>query len=874
MAATTPKDHRSPVSPTRTRSADPISTERLLDDLRPVLDLSESDLVGLIPERSGLYFVGCPNCDGGAQEGQISWSIEHPHEVFCTYCGLRYPNEKYPDNQILRVENPRGQVQEYPYWEDDTGYRTFFSAKGWFLARAYFARAALDLARLYSATGDPAHARRSALILDRFAQVYPGYCVHYDFPFRQKIIFSGNDDFPYPVPDFRAAKWSWWAYMDIPEDLLRAYDLIAGSGILDEASQQCIQSDLFRASVAFVRSYPPALSNMDPTLLRGLIVAGRVLGEPEYIHDAVGRIDLLVQRQFLADGVWREGALSYHNQTVNGLEQLIDLLSGYGDPEGYVDPGDGEHFEDLDLAARFPILEKARQIPDLLRYPNGRTVAFHDTWAKERRAPTDTSRAMLLPALGHARLGRGSGPDQIQAHLHFSGGYGHQHADLLSMTLFARGQERLSDIGYTHTRYRCWTLSTLSHNTVTVDGQDQYPGSEAQPSDGNLLLFVPGDEVFQAVEASGERGYPGVTRVYRRLLLLIGVSPTEAYIVDVFQVQGGHRHEYVLVGDADHDGALDHELDSEPYGQMLLPAGVPVQLPTGESVRGDAGGHNLGYAFLRQVRQAHPAGPWAMTFRSEARPEGVVRVFGASAPGDTLYTATAPSVRRAGKDDGLLDQHVMPALLHRREGEDLTSTFATVLEAGGEHSSLRSVERLPLASGQGVAFRITGEEYVDHVLCASDGEASLQTGDLVLRGRLGFVRERHNHVERMTLVGGELLQKGSARLEGRGVICGSIHGVLRRAAGDPVDGFVVDADLTPGDQLAGLFAVVHDGAGYTHGAQVVRVEKSESQIILVIADDPGFEMDADGASRHCFFPGRSWTGENRFEIATVSTLVR
>jgi hypothetical protein len=41
----------------------------------PVLNLSESEMLRLIPERSGIYFVGCPNCEGWTQEGQISWTI-------------------------------------------------------------------------------------------------------------------------------------------------------------------------------------------------------------------------------------------------------------------------------------------------------------------------------------------------------------------------------------------------------------------------------------------------------------------------------------------------------------------------------------------------------------------------------------------------------------------------------------------------------------------------------------------------------------------------------------------------------------------------------------------------------------------------------
>src|SRR5690606_3503574 len=50
--------------------------------------------------------------------------------------------------------------------------------------------------------------------------------------------------------------------------------------------------------------------------------------------------------------------------------------------------------------------------------------------------------------------------------------YGHNHWDPLSINLWAEGQELLPDIGYTHTRFRRWTQSTLAHNTVTVDSDD------------------------------------------------------------------------------------------------------------------------------------------------------------------------------------------------------------------------------------------------------------------------------------------------------------------------------------------------------------------------------------------------------------------
>jgi hypothetical protein len=872
------------------RPLDERGVAKLRRSLKPVLSLSETELVALVPERSGLYFIGCPNCDGGTQENQISWSIDRPDVVFCRFCDHVYPSEQYPDDKVQRVPNPAGGVHEYPYWEAPepagralrssvakydprSGYRHFFQAKGWFLARKYLADAAEDLAKLYEATGDRAFSRRSALLLNRFAEVYPGYCVHYDLPFQEKIIFPRSQGVPYPVEDFRAAKWDWWAYMDIPADLIRAYDHVRDSGDLTPDMVERIENDLFRGSVAFTRSVPAALTNMDPTLLRGLITAGMVLNEPEYIHDAVDRIRRLVAGQFFADGFWREGALSYHNQTVNGLISLANLLEGYSDPEGYVDQRDGEHFQHLDLRSLLPILKKAEQIPRLMRYPSGRVVATHDTWAREQREPLDSSGPMLLRAAGQGRLGRGTGPDQAQVHLHFSGGYGHQHADLLSMTLFAKGQERLSDIGYSHTRHRAWTVGTLAHNTVVVDGQDQAMGWRDNYVDGNLHLYVPGDETFQAIEASGERGYADVTSVYRRRLIQIGVGLHDAYVVDLFQVTGGDRHEYVLVGDANNDGVLRTDLDTQPAGETLLPAGVTATLPTGESVRGSAEGHNLGYAFIRNVRRAQPSGPWQVDITSDGEPAGAVRVHGLTDAKGVLYLADVPSLRRAEEDDARVDDFTMPALVNRIEGSGLATSFVTVLEPYAREPFLTSASRLPLDEGGAgsVALRIEHAEGTDLLLLAPGNGGTVRSGNASMTGRIGLIRERNGRVARMTLVGGTELSKGNDRIEGKGTLEGQVVGVLRKERGGRVDGLILNSALPDTADLAGLTAIVIDGAGFTCGHQIVAADSDGGQPVLVLADDPGFETDADGASRHTFFPGRTWTGDNRFQIATVST---
>ncbi len=296
--------------------------------VEPLLKLSEGEMLALIPTRSGFLFVGCPNCDEGTQEGELSWNITTPEHVFCRYCGMRFPNEKFPDTGVLKAVNPLGEVQEYPYWEDENGYRYFFKAKGWYVARGYFSNVALSFAQLYYLTGESKYARRAALILDKFALVYPGYCVTNDYPGRQKSLFEKNEP-PYP---YWGGKWNRWFYGDIPTDLARAYDVIYDSGELEKLSVEQnadvkgrIENDFFRAAVEFVCTYPIYLSNMDPTIHRGLITVGRVIGEPDYIHDAVDRIKQLFDKRFFFDGVWKECAVSYHNQTIGGLRSASGL---------------------------------------------------------------------------------------------------------------------------------------------------------------------------------------------------------------------------------------------------------------------------------------------------------------------------------------------------------------------------------------------------------------------------------------------------------------------------------------------------------------------------------------------------------------------
>ena len=64
-------------------------TPKLLAETAYVRSLDETSLKKLVPAQSGLFFVGCPNCSGGNQENQLSWTPERPDEIYCRYCNHR-----------------------------------------------------------------------------------------------------------------------------------------------------------------------------------------------------------------------------------------------------------------------------------------------------------------------------------------------------------------------------------------------------------------------------------------------------------------------------------------------------------------------------------------------------------------------------------------------------------------------------------------------------------------------------------------------------------------------------------------------------------------------------------------------------------------
>jgi hypothetical protein len=840
--------------------------------IAPLLAMSEAEMLALIPAQSGLYFVGCVNCTGGQQEGQLTvWDVARPDMVKCAYCGQEYPSDKYPTSGVLEVKTPTGTTARYPYhesrpawWKGQEPYRSYFAARVDYHKMRYLENAAAYFARLYWLTKEPAAGRRAALILARFAEVFPSYCYHYDYPFRQKIIYEGEvapKDFR---RSFRTARWSWWAFLDLSERLLEAYDLMADSGELEKLSGERGREvpaqvrGMLTTMAEQILANEDEMSNMSPGMWADLIQAGRVLERPEWVHEPVARLARMAREQFFSDGAWMEGAPSYHSQVMGGFSNVFAAAADYSDPPGWSDPKGGGRFDNLDLAQDLPEVRRAREALLRMRLPNGRFVPVHDTWWTNGLSALDVSKPDLLPGLGHGVLGSGEKGGQIQAHLTWSPGYGHIHYDGLSLLLFARGQELLSDLGYTHTKWREWTVMTPAHNLVVVDGQNQKADKLTL---GHLRTFTAGPDV-QAVSVDNPQVYPKVTDLYRRTLVLVKLSPTDSYVVDFFAVKGGQVHDYFLHGSADEAQTLTApaELALQPL-PTLLPEGVKFAAANSEGQSDWTPWH--GYGYLRDLQSAQPAQGVVTLDYAPTQTGAGLQAFVVTHAGDQLVLGRSPSIRQAQSDDGKLESYWRQFVMLRREGGE--SLFAAVLAPYGETKAITQVRVVDLP-GARMALEVQSDLRTDLiVLNAVDAQGSWHDRPLGVSAELAVVGLQEGKPQAAMVTAGEL-RWGDLTLKTGPAGEWPLLGIMRGAEPSLLVGG--GAEAAPGA------VVTLDHAGeYTSAYTVTKVTREGANTRLFVAEEPGCEWDAKtGVSRFLTIPRMSFTGPHVVRLLPAAHL--
>jgi hypothetical protein len=337
--------------------------------------------------------------------------------------------------------------------------------------------------------------------------------------------------------------------------------------------------------------------------------------------------------------------------------------------------------------------------------------------------------------------------------MHYGQNQTHDHRDKMQLDIYAHGASLIPDFGYPETanandpRRGGFFHHTISHNTVMVDERRQQASHE-----GYCIAFDPGG-VCAYMEADGKGAYPQID-MYRRGVALIEGDDSGDYIIDLFRVQGGRQHDWLVHGTK---ATFDSNLPfSEPRTKGTL-AGPEVpygffyddpdirDLPEGSTNYFRYCGSSFQFLYNSQEAHLQPDGWVRCTVAPQAEPTLPVHVT--ADEGTFLKAHLIGHQEHIFAADGKPQQHYDTApesvkfLIRRRVGEQLSSNYATVFEPGAGDSFIDRVTRLDTGLEHVIALRIllkSGE--VHYYLNAASAVEEHDVADgLRFSGRVGFV---------------------------------------------------------------------------------------------------------------------------------------
>ncbi len=295
----------------------------------------------------------------------------------------------------------------------------------------------------------------------------------------------------------------------------------------------------------------------------------------------------------------------------------------------------------------------------------------------------------VLDGYGVAYLHSGEGEDARELFINYSNHWGHRQDDMLNLALYSRYTDHLPDMGYPFTwEYRStWDAGPYIHNTVVVDetaGRFPYPAGHLVTiaEEGPLHLATAAHDPY-TFHAQHNPEAPEV-KLFERTCLLVDVSETEYYVVDLFAVAGGTQH------DQSWHGCIcpidDAELDWQAQaGGTLAGPDVPM---FGEWTDSRGRKQTGPFSFLEHVRRASTDRPATFTWNMGLDYDAKVRLTVVPVEG------TVELVRCDGRSPARPPDWSLDYLFVRRAGDEgLETRFVTVLDtAPGDTPTVRSIE--------------------------------------------------------------------------------------------------------------------------------------------------------------------------------------
>ncbi|MBL7648449.1 MAG: heparinase II/III family protein [Candidatus Hydrogenedentes bacterium] len=391
-------------------------------------------IAAMIPKEAPAHAYGftCPECVGvKSQEGVgdplVAWNYRKPDEFSCAECGTVFPNEKYPETQVLQLPRTGHAVRYYLNPDEQANPEDRSGARAWHWVGypmhnsfsgiirerkiAFMRSAVQSLGLAFLFTEDPRYAAAARDILVRFAECYrqwpyrdywdtyadcdPLYAAWHDkaLPIEWKRHLS-EEAYKGDTMEKAAMLQNYWGAGRIHPStdnisgltgVVQAYDFTRtarhadGTPVWDDASCRIVERDLILEWAMGAEPYiggpgkAEEDNNKSPRIYNAMAALGKCLGIPEYADVALRGYERVRDGSFLYDGFSSESP-SYTGMYLDQLLIVPETLHGYAWPTGFSARGGV-----VDLYQQDPRLRLMyRSVLDTL-LPDGRYLPLSDT---------------------------------------------------------------------------------------------------------------------------------------------------------------------------------------------------------------------------------------------------------------------------------------------------------------------------------------------------------------------------------------------------------------------------------------------------------------------------------------------------------------
>lgn len=538
-----------------------------------------------------------------------------------------------------------------------------------------YSRDVKNLGLAYRLSGDKRYSAKAREILLAYADKYASYPLH---DINGKPNIGGGKIGPQTLDE------STWT---IP--VAQGADLIWDT--LSEADKAHIGNDLLRPAAQVIRQHKMPIHNIQCWKNSAVGLVGLLLNDADLVAEAVnGPVGFKkqIEKGISADGQWYEGAWGYHFYTMNATAPLAEAgsrcdlgLYEYKAPNGrsFKQLFEGPlnfampnlllpAFNDsgtVNVAPQQGLYELA-----FARYGDPRFAEVLKTGTRDTlealllgdkelpTTPAASNASHNYPATGYAILQNSPGPDATWLCLKYGPhGGGHGHPDKLNFVLYSRGQIIGVDPGtaaYGVPIQNEWYKSTLAHNTLTVDEENQ------KPAEGKSLAFLSRPGMSAALAEAGNI-YEGVT--YRRAVALFGEDTI--LVLDMVKSDTEHTYDFAYHNAGKWVKPLEDDtevtLPAKPGYQhfkgamkgMSLPivavtdtlkTAIDVRsMPPGETIAGTGVGKNTTDRvpmLVQRVRGKEAFVGWLISLRGE-RTTPIMPAIGKNQLGETVFSVEA-----------------------------------------------------------------------------------------------------------------------------------------------------------------------------------------------------------------------------------------